>query len=268
MFSDPAGGKKHIRILVVLMFTAAITGLFLISETLSHNVLGSKVEESNKMGVKCEIGGGGWNYDDDDDDEACILAACMGDYDCLTKFYDTHLVTRSAINQVSDEHLEFASTSDSSNIQQVDQNDCVESSIANINSSSGSDSKKAFETIDTNYNTKWTENGYGSFLQVDLGLPKQICSIDVAWYNGNERIYNFIISTSNDGTTFTDVLRGVSTGVTRAPENYDLLSSSDDHDDAQIVRITVFGNIDSKNSDKASSEASISEIKVFADKSA
>ena len=26
-----------------------------------------------------------------------------------------------------------------------------------------------------------------------------VCSIDVAWYNGDEKIYNFIISTSNDG---------------------------------------------------------------------
>ena len=261
MLSAPAGGNKHIRIVVVLMFTAAVTGLFLISGTLSHDVLGSKVEEGNKMEVKCKIGGERWNYDDDD--KACILAACMGGYDCLLKFYDNKLVTLSAINQVYEEHFEFSSTTDST-MQQVDQNNCVESSVNNINSS-GSDSKEALEAIDTNYNTKWSENGYGSFLQVDLGTPKQVCSLDVAWYNGHERVYNFIISTSTDGTTFTDVLRGVSTGVTRAPENYDLLSSADGN--TQFVRITVFGNTESKNNDRTSSEASISEIKVFADES-
>ncbi len=272
MLLIPAGGNKYIRIAVVFMFTAAITGLFLINGTLSHDVLGSKVQESNKMEVKCKIGGERWNYDDDNDvnndvnkEVACILAACMGDYNCLSEFHDRNLVTLLTTNQNYEDYLEFSSTTDST-MQQVDQNNCVESSIANINSS-GSDSKEAHEAIDANYNTKWTEHGYGSFLQVDLGSPKQVCSIDVAWYNGDEKIYNFIISTSNNGSTFTDVLRGVSTGVTRAPENYDLLSSSDDDDDnnAQFVRITVFGNTDSKNSDKASSEASISEIKVFAD---
>ncbi|MGC1132717.1 MAG: hypothetical protein WA941_07835 [Nitrososphaeraceae archaeon] len=44
----------------------------MISGTLSHDALGSKVEESNKMEVKCKIGGKRWNYDDDE--EACILA--------------------------------------------------------------------------------------------------------------------------------------------------------------------------------------------------
>lgn len=69
MLLIPAGGNKYIRIAVVFMFTAAITGLFLISGTLGHDVLGSKVQESNKMEVKCKIGGERWNYDEDNDDD-------------------------------------------------------------------------------------------------------------------------------------------------------------------------------------------------------
>ena len=75
----------------------------------------------------------------------------------------------------------------------------------------------------------------------------------------------FMISISKDGTTFTDVLKGVSTGVTRAPENYDLPSSA--NIDVRFIRITVFGNVDSDNNSKTSSEAAISEIKLFTEPS-
>lgn len=255
MFPVPAGEKKHIRIL--LIFTAAVTGL-LISGALSHEIIGSKVEETNKMALSCKIGGEGWM----DGEDACTLAACMGGYNCLTELYGNKLGALSVMNHVYKNHPEDAFPTD--RYVQIDQNKCVESSVANIESN-GFESKEAREAIDRDYNTKWTENGYGSFLQVDLGTPKRVCSLDVAWFNGHERIYNFVISTSNDGTTFTDILRGVSTGMTRAPENYDLLFSADG--DARFVRITVFGNTESKGSDKSSSEASISEIKVFTDKS-
>ena len=41
---------------------------------------------------------------------------------------------------------------------------------------------------------------------MDLGVRKTVCSVDIAWYDGNVRQNNFVISVSNDGTTFTDVL--------------------------------------------------------------
>jgi hypothetical protein len=250
---------------MVLLYAIAVTVIgLLMSSALGHETVNSKREEFNKIEFGCKLGGGE-GAGAELNHEACTLAACMGDHRCLNTFYNNDFVTLPVMEPVhKDQDLELEYSSPDDYYIQQDYNECVDTHITNINSS-GLDSKEAAEAIDRDYNTKWTENGYGVFLQVDLGSPKQVCSIDVAWYNGNERVYNFIISTSNDGTTFTDVLRGVNVGVTRAPENYDLLSSSDG--DAQFVRITVFANTESKNSDKASSEASISEIKVFADES-
>ena len=254
--------QKRFRITLIFAAAVTVTGL-LMSSALGHETVNSKGEEPNKIGFGCKIGEGGAGLNH----EACTLAACMGDHRCLNRFYGKDFVALSVMEQVHKDHdlkLEYSSPDD--NYIQQDYNECVDTHIANINSS-GFDSKEAGEAVDGDYNTKWTENGYGSFLQVDLGKPEQVCSLDISWFNGHERVYNFIISTSNDGTSFTDILRGVSTGITRAPENYDLLSSADG--DARFIRITVFGNTESKDSDNtSSSEASISEIKVFTDRSA
>ena len=61
--------------------------------------------------------------------------------------------------------------------------------------------------------------------KADLGAQKVICNVDIAWYNGNERQNNFVISVSNDGTTFTNVFTGKSSGTTLSPEIYDFPSN-------------------------------------------
>ena len=61
--------------------------------------------------------------------------------------------------------------------------------------------------LDNNLNTRWSNNGKGSWIQLDLGTSKNICSVNIAWYKGNERQNNFVISTSKDGSTFTKVLK-------------------------------------------------------------
>ena len=255
-------GQKRFRMVFLYAIAVTVIGL-LMSSALGHETVNSKREEFNKIGFGCKLGGGeggaGLNH------EACTLVACMGDHRCLNKFYNNDSVKLSVMEPVHKDHdLELEYFSPDDYYIQQDYNECVDTHITNINSS-GLDSKEAAEAIDRDYNTKWTENGYGVFLQVDLGKPEQVCSLDIAWFNGHERVYNFIISTSNYGTTFTDILRGVSTGITRAPENYDLLTSIDG--EARFIKITVFGNTEIKNNDKtSSSEASISEIKVFTDK--
>jgi hypothetical protein len=254
--------REQKRFRIVLIFAAAVivTGL-LMSSALGHETVNSKGEETNRIGFGCKIGDGGAGLNH----EACTLAACMGDHRCLNRFYGKDFVALSVMEQVHKDHdLEREYSSPDDNYIQKDYNECLDTHIANINSN-GFDSKEAVEAVDGDYDTKWTENGYGSFLQVDLGKPEQVCSLDIVWFNGHERIYNFMISISKDGTTFTDVLKGVSTGVTRAPENYDLPSSA--NIDVRFIRITVFGNVDGDNNSKTSSEAAISEIKLFTEPS-
>ena len=71
---------------------------------------------------------------------------------------------------------------------------------------SGNDGNVPSNVLDNNLNTRWSSFGVGQFITADLGSVQNICSVDIAWYLGNQRTYNFVISTSTDGTTFTTKL--------------------------------------------------------------
>jgi hypothetical protein len=103
---------------------------------------------------------------------------------------------------------------------------------------SGNDGNLPANAIDNNLNTRWSNLGIASWIQTDLGEQKTICSVDIAWYNGNVRQSNFVISVSNDGSTFTNVFTGKSSGTTLSPESYNLPANTV----GRFVRITVNGN--------------------------
>jgi hypothetical protein len=69
-------------------------------------------------------------------------------------------------------------------------------------------------------------------------------------------VYNFVISTSTDGTTFTTKLTSTSSGTTLNSEKYTIPAT-----DARYVRITVNGNT-------ANNWASMTELDVFGASSA
>jgi hypothetical protein len=117
---------------------------------------------------------------------------------------------------------------------------------------SGNDGNIPSNAIDGNLNTRWSNLGQGSWIQLDLGSQKSICSVDVAWYRGDMRQNNFIISVSDDGTTFTNKFSGTSSGTMAAPEKYSLPAGSE----GRYVRIAVNGNTEND-------WASITEVAVF-----
>ena len=102
---------------------------------------------------------------------------------------------------------------------------------------SGNDGNIPSNVVDNNLNTRWSNAGVGSWIRVDLGSTKSICSVDIAWYNGNQRQYHFVIATSTDGTTFTNKFSGDSSGSTLNSEKYSFASTN-----ARYVRVTVNGN--------------------------
>ena len=114
---------------------------------------------------------------------------------------------------------------------------CLQLPIASV-TASGNDGNLPASVLDNNLNTRWSNLSVGSFVQADLGGQKTICSVDVAWYRGNLRVNNFVILVSNDGTTFTNVFTGKSSGTTLSAEKYSLPTSVT----ARYVRITVNGN--------------------------
>jgi hypothetical protein len=95
----------------------------------------------------------------------------------------------------------------------------------------------ASNAIDNNPNTRWSNNGKGSFIQADLGHSKILCTVDISWLHGDSRQYNFVISASNDGTNFNDLVSAKSTGETNLAERYNVPQVT-----ARYVKITVFGN--------------------------
>ncbi|WP_418763963.1 discoidin domain-containing protein [Myxococcus xanthus] len=102
---------------------------------------------------------------------------------------------------------------------------------------SGDDGNVPANAIDGDPTTRWSSNGVGEWLTGDLGAVKSLSAVDIGWHRGNERVNNFAISTSTDGTTFTQVHSGSSSGNTAALERYSFSPVS-----ARYVRITVNGS--------------------------
>jgi F5/8 type C domain len=116
---------------------------------------------------------------------------------------------------------------------------------------SGNDGNVPSNVLDNNLATRWSSFGIGQWIRADLGSIKNICSVDIAWYNGNTRVNHFVIATSTDGTTFTNKFSGDSSGTTLNSEKYVIPAT-----DARYVRVTVNGNT-------ANNWASITELDIF-----
>ena len=118
-------------------------------------------------------------------------------------------------------------------------------------SASGNDGNVPANVLDNNLNTRWSNLGVGSWIRADLGSTKSICSVGIAWYQGNQRTSNFVIATSTDGNTFTNVFSGTSSGTTLNSEKYAFSNTN-----ARYVRVTVNGN-------SVNNWASITELDIF-----
>ncbi len=117
---------------------------------------------------------------------------------------------------------------------------------------SGNDGNVPASAIDGNLSTRWSSNGVGQWIRGDMGAVKAINALDIAWYNGTSRASKFVIATSADGTTFTQVFSGSSSGRSASLERYTFPTVN-----ARYVRVTVNGNT-------VNTWASISEMAAIA----
>jgi F5/8 type C domain-containing protein len=102
----------------------------------------------------------------------------------------------------------------------------------------GNDGNVPANVLDNNLNARWSNNGVGSWIQLDLGAKKDICSVDIAWHRGGGgRINNFAISFSNDGVNFSSELQKQNSGTTSSLERYAMPTGTE----ARYVKITVNG---------------------------
>ena len=128
---------------------------------------------------------------------------------------------------------------------------CEKSPVTSV-TAIGNDGNIPSNAIDNNLNTRWSNLGQGSWIQLDLGSRKNICSVDIAWYRGSVgRENNFVISTSDDGTNFVERLNAKSSGTTSDLQKYTMPAGTE----GRYVRVTVNGN-------NENNWASITEISV------
>ena len=135
-------------------------------------------------------------------------------------------------------------------------NDCNKLSISKVSEAGGTHSLGPKYAVDGKLDTRWSMQGAGSTITMDLGKKHVICNVDISWYRGTERISNFVISLSTDGKSFTSVFSGTSSGGTDGFERYNFPDAS-----ARYAKVTVNGNT-------LNNWASISEIAIFGDPSA
>ena len=116
---------------------------------------------------------------------------------------------------------------------------------------SGNDGNVPANAFDNNLATRWSNNGLGSWIKADLGSPKTISYVDIAWYRGTTRTNTFDIAVSNDGTTFTNVFHGQNSRAVNGLERFDFPDSN-----GRFVKVTVTGNTENNF-------ASINEIDIY-----
>src|SRR6266702_4420844 len=160
----------------------------------------------------------------------------------------TILILSVAVNAIgSSMQISYAQTGIAT---KMETDSCQKLEVKGI-TSTGNDGNLPANVLDNNLNTRWSNLGVGSFIQANLGGKKTICSVDIAWYRGNLRVNNFVISASSDGTSFTNVFTGKSSGTTLSAETYSLPTTVT----ARFVRVTVNGNTENN-------WASITELSV------
>ena len=120
-------------------------------------------------------------------------------------------------------------------------------------SASTNDGNVPGNTVDGSLATRWSANGDGQWLQLDLGSTQTVGHVRVAFYNGNMRSARFDIQVSPGGGEWTTVVPGgASGGTTTALETFDFTDVS-----ARWVRYLGHGNT-------SNGWNSLTEVQVFA----
>ena len=105
--------------------------------------------------------------------------------------------------------------------------------------------------VDNNLATRWSANGDGQWVQLDLGTAQLVTHVGVAIYNGNTRNGIFDLQVSNGGGAWTTVWSGQSSGTTTQQEIYDV-------DDATVRWVRYLGHMST-----ATTFNSVTEISIF-----
>jgi hypothetical protein len=128
---------------------------------------------------------------------------------------------------------------------------CENMSVAGVKAIGYEGTNVPKNVIDNKITTRWSNEGAGSWITLDLGEKKTVCRADIAWYKGLMRVNDFVIAASTDGSSFTNIYSGKSSGKTTFAEKYSFTETA-----ARYIKITVNDSTDTD-------WASITEIDVY-----
>jgi hypothetical protein len=105
-------------------------------------------------------------------------------------------------------------------------------------SASTSDTNDPANAVDGSLATRWSGNGDGAWIRFDLGAPRTVSSVRIAFFSGNIRQSRFDMQVSADGMAWSVLRTGVvSGGTSTQQETFDFTDRA-----ARYVRYFGHGN--------------------------
>ena len=98
--------------------------------------------------------------------------------------------------------------------------DAQELSVAAVRGSAHRPSV-ADDTVDGSLATRWEAAGDGQWIEYDLGSPREIAKVAVAFHQGNRRASRFDLQVSDDRSSWQTVASPISSAATTRRETYD-----------------------------------------------
>lgn len=98
--------------------------------------------------------------------------------------------------------------------------------IIAVTASEEDGSAVAANTIDGNLSTRWSAHGPGQWIEWELDGSYTIAEVSIAFYNGDSRNYDFVLEVSDDGSNWTQVYSGQSSGSTTVLEVFDVTDTT------------------------------------------
>ena len=68
---------------------------------------------------------------------------------------------------------------------------CIQDKVTRIGASGYDGNTVPQNVLDNNFNTRWSNYGSGSYIQIELEKNDILCAVDIAWHRGDVRINQF-----------------------------------------------------------------------------
>ncbi len=118
-----------------------------------------------------------------------------------------------------------------------------------VSSSRAASHGPAADAVDGDLNTQWIGSGVGAYLTLDCGSPVTVRQLRISFYNGNARVYDFQVLSSQDGQSYSFAGAFQSSGTTSTFEGFNISATG------RYVRILGLGN--NVNLDNAYNEVQV-----------